>query len=135
LMPRASVLAHLPRGASVEQILDGRRVWRVAAMALTHRLHEVGLLTEWLYRTTCIDLGRRGFRSAEPDGIPRESSQLLYKVFRALRAERVTAADIAADLHLPVDEVNGFVFGLIPTVVPGGGGLTPTARPSLHVVR
>jgi Zn-dependent peptidase ImmA (M78 family) len=135
LMPRASVLAYLSRAPSMPQILDAKRIWQVAAMALTHRLHEVELLTEWLYRTTCIELGKLGFRSAEPGGIPRESSQLLYKVFRALRAERVTAADIAADLHLPVDEVNGFVFGLIPTVIAGGGGVAPATRPRLHVVR
>jgi Zn-dependent peptidase ImmA (M78 family) len=139
LMPRASVLAHLPPASSVEQILAGKRIWRVAAMALAHRLYEVGALSEWLYRTTCIELGKRGFRVGEPDGIARESSQLLYKVFRALRAERVTAADIAVDLRLPVDEVNGFLFGLIPTAVPGGGeppaDPTPSRRPRLQLVR
>jgi Zn-dependent peptidase ImmA (M78 family)/transcriptional regulator with XRE-family HTH domain len=140
LMPRASVLAHLPPAPSVEQILAGKRIWRVAAMALTHRLYEAGTLSEWLYRTTCIELARQGFRTGEPGGIARESSQLLYKVFRALRAERITAADIAADLHLPVGEVNGFVYGLVPTAVPGGGEQRPAAspparRPRLQVVR
>jgi Zn-dependent peptidase ImmA (M78 family) len=140
LMPRADVLAHLPPAPSVEAILAGKRRWQVAAMALTHRLHEVGTLSEWLYRTTCIELGRQGYRRAEPGGIPRESSQLLRKVFRALRAERVTAADIAADLRLPPGEINGFVFGLIPTALPGAGGAgTDTApaaseRPRLRVV-
>ncbi|HEY7488499.1 MAG TPA: XRE family transcriptional regulator [Streptosporangiaceae bacterium] len=119
LMPRASVLAHLPPAPSVERILTAKRTWQVAAMALTHRLYEVDLLSEWLYRTTCIELCRRGFRVAEPGGIQRESSQLLHKVFRALRTDRITAADIAADLRLPAEEVNGFLFGLVPTAVPG----------------
>jgi Zn-dependent peptidase ImmA (M78 family) len=146
LMPRGSVLAHLPPAPSVAEILAGKRIWQVAAMDLTHRLHDVGALSEWLYRTTCIELGRRGFRIGEPDGIARESSQLLYKVFRALRAERITAADIAADLRLPADEINGFVFGLIPMAIPGGGtGPGPRAEdedpapppgpPRLHLVR
>jgi Zn-dependent peptidase ImmA (M78 family)/transcriptional regulator with XRE-family HTH domain len=138
LMPRAGVLAHLPAAPSVEQIITGKRRWQVAAMALTHRLHEVGTLSEWLYRTTCIELGKRGFRGAEPDGIPRESSQLLHKVFRVLRADRVTAADIAADLRLPAEEINSFVFGLIPTALPGTGadaGRVAGRRPALRVVR
>jgi Zn-dependent peptidase ImmA (M78 family) len=155
LMPRADVLAHLPPAPSPDVILAAKRRWQVAAMALTHRLHEVGVLSEWLYRMTCVELGKRGYRAAEPGGIPRESSQLLYKVFRLLRADRITAADIAADLRLPTDEINGFVFGLIPTALPGVGGAaagpagTPGApggvdapggvgggeRPTLRVVR
>jgi Zn-dependent peptidase ImmA (M78 family)/DNA-binding XRE family transcriptional regulator len=138
LMPRSGVLAHLPPAPSVDQILAGKRRWQVAAMALAHRSHEVGLLSEWLYRTTCVELGRRGFRTAEPGGITRESSQLLRKVFRALRAEHVTAADIAADLRLPPEEINGFVFGLIPTVLPGegrDGSRADGERPRLRVVR
>jgi Zn-dependent peptidase ImmA (M78 family) len=138
LMPRAGVLAQMPPAPSVDQIFAGKRCWQVAAMALTHRLYEVGVLSEWLYRTTCIELSKQGFRRAEPGGIPRESSQLLHKVFRVLRAERITAADIAADLRLPPDEVNGFVFGLIPTVLPGAGadgGQVSADRPRLRVVR
>jgi Zn-dependent peptidase ImmA (M78 family) len=138
LLPCGGVLAHLPSAPSVDQILAGKRRWQVAATALTHRLHELGALSEWLYRTTCIELGKRGFRSAEPGGIPRESSQLLHKVFRVLRAERITAADIAADLCLPTEEINGFVFGLIPTVLPGAGDPGPRAageRPRLRLVR
>jgi Zn-dependent peptidase ImmA (M78 family)/transcriptional regulator with XRE-family HTH domain len=130
LMPRADVLAHLPPAPSAETILAAKRRWQVAAMALTHRLYEVGVLSEWLYRTTCIELGKRGFRAAEPGGIPRESSQLLYKVFRLLRADRITAANIAADLRLPPDEINGFVFGLIPTALPGTGGAAGPAGPA-----
>jgi Zn-dependent peptidase ImmA (M78 family) len=120
LIPRASVLARGLRNATPDQILQAKRIWKVSAMALTHRLHELGLLTDWGYRTTCEQLGRRGYRSGEPDGIQRESSQLLDKVFRAARRDGQTPATIAAALGVGADEVQAHVFGLTMTALPGG---------------
>jgi len=54
LMPRASVLAHNLNNAAIDRILAAKQIWRVAAMALTHRLYELGLLTDWGYpASTC----------------------------------------------------------------------------------
>src|SRR6266545_1152600 len=47
LMPRASVLAQSLANAGIDRILTAKQTWRVAAMALTHRLHELDLLTDW----------------------------------------------------------------------------------------
>jgi Zn-dependent peptidase ImmA (M78 family)/DNA-binding XRE family transcriptional regulator len=120
LMPRASVLAAGLVGATSDRILAAKATWRVAAVALAYRLYELDLLTEWGYRTACVDLSRRGYRTGEPGGIPRETSQLLDKVLRQLRAERVTPADIARDLHITPTELNRHVFGLVPTAAPSG---------------
>lgn len=117
LMPRASVLAAGLRNAPVDRIIDAKQAWHVAAMALTHRLHELGLLTDWGYRTACVQLGRLGYRRAEPHGITRESSQLLGKVFREVRADGLTPAKIAADLGITAAELRGHVFGLTLTAV------------------
>jgi Zn-dependent peptidase ImmA (M78 family)/DNA-binding XRE family transcriptional regulator len=127
LMPRASVLAQGLRHATPDRILTAKRTWNVAAMALTHRLHELDLLTDWGYRTTCVQLSRLGYRRAEPEGIARESSQLLGKVFRALRAEGLTPAAIAADIGISAAELQEHVFGLTLTAVTGDqqAGATP----------
>ena len=117
LMPRASVLAAGLRNASVDRILRAKTNWNVAALALTHRLHELGLLTDWGYRTACVQLGRLGYKRAEPHGITRESSQLLGKVFRELRAEGLPPARIAADIGIGAAELRGHVFGLTLTAV------------------
>jgi Zn-dependent peptidase ImmA (M78 family)/transcriptional regulator with XRE-family HTH domain len=134
LMPRDSVLARVPANPSVQYVLKAKRIWKVAAIALAHRLHEIGLSTEWHYRMTCIELGKRGYRSAEPLGIPRETSQVLGKVFRAMRDEDVTPAAIAHDLHIRTDDLSGLVFGLVVTAVQGDGGRGATDRPRLSVV-
>src|ERR1039457_2487720 len=82
--------------ATPDVILEAKRTWKVSAMALTHRLHELDLLTEWGCRTACVQLSRLGFRRSEPHGIERESSQLLAKVFRAIRSGGETPATIAS---------------------------------------
>ncbi|MEJ3742848.1 XRE family transcriptional regulator [Actinomycetes bacterium KLBMP 9797] len=136
LMPRASVLAANLAAATADRILAAKQTWRVAAMALTYRLHELELLTDWGYRTACVDLSRRGYRTGEPDGIARETSQLLEKVFRTLRAERITPAAIARDLHITVAELNRLVFGLIPTAIDGDRAHpTKAKRPTLTLVK
>jgi len=73
LMPRAGVLGQGLPDATPARILEAKRIWKVSAMALTHRLHELDLLTEWGYRTACVQLSRLGYRYGEPRGIERES--------------------------------------------------------------
>jgi Zn-dependent peptidase ImmA (M78 family)/DNA-binding XRE family transcriptional regulator len=135
LMPRASVLAQRLRDATPARIVQAKHIWKVAAMALTHRLHELDLLTEWGYRTACVQLSRLGYRSSEPKGIPRESSQLLAKVFRLIRDDGETPATIADSIGITTDELRDHVFGLTLTAVSGGWRTGPqTPRAELHLV-
>lgn len=115
LMPRASVLANAPHMATVEQLVRHKRYWTVSVAALAYRLHDVGLVSDWHYRTLCIELAQRGYRKREPDEAPRETSQVLAKVFAALREEGITKADIATALCVHVEELNQLVFGLALT--------------------
>ena len=105
LMPRASVLANGLRNATPRRIAGSKQTWTVAAMALTHRLIELELLTEWGYRTACVPLSRLGYRRSEPNGIPRESSQVLDKVFRSPRDGSETPGAIAEAIGISVDEL------------------------------
>ncbi|MFJ6578279.1 hypothetical protein ACIQMY_20205 [Streptomyces sp. NPDC091368] len=54
----------------------------------------------------------------------RETSQVLTKVFQALRSKGVRPGDVAEQLGMTVDEMNKMLFGLTMTVVDGGGDLT-----------
>ncbi|GAA1089093.1 XRE family transcriptional regulator [Nocardiopsis metallicus] len=134
LMPRADVLARMPSGAQVDQILSARPIWRVSAMALAHRLHDLDLLTDDQYRAVCRNLAELGYRSAEPGGIPRETSQVLPKVLSALRAQGLPPARVASALHIPLTELNTLVFGLALTSRSGGGRSRATGRPALRVL-
>ncbi|HUC56768.1 MAG TPA: XRE family transcriptional regulator [Streptosporangiaceae bacterium] len=132
LMPRASVLAAGLHDATPDKILRAKRVWKVSALALAHRLYELNLLTEWGYRAACVQLAQWGYRRAEPEGIERESSQLLAKVFRSAREHGESMAKVAAAVGISADELRAHVFGLTLTTVPGGlldPGMRAPGRP------
>jgi Zn-dependent peptidase ImmA (M78 family) len=135
LMPPAAVLAQGLRNATMDTILVAKKQWNVAAMAMAHRANELGLMTEWGYRSLCVDLSRRGYRRIEPDGIARESSLLWTKVLRQLRESGIGLGDIADDLGLVPTEVQAHMFGLTPTLISGGGQLGAGGRaPTLSLV-
>ncbi|MFI7299283.1 helix-turn-helix domain-containing protein [Streptomyces sp. NPDC050121] len=136
LMPRSSVLGHMPSGAHVDQILRAKQIWNVSAMALTYRIHDLGLLSDWQYRSTCAELSRLGYRSGEPQGMgQRETSQVLTKVFAALRSKRVRPSTVAAELGLTSKEMNRLLFGLTLTTFEGQGRfVTASAKRSLSIV-
>ena len=113
LMPRTAVLTQSMRNASLERILAARSFWKVSAMAMTHRLHELDLVSDWQYRSTCMTLSERGYRSAEPGGIVPETSQLLRKVMFG-SASKVNVRDAASDLDLYQDDVRDFIRDLVP---------------------
>jgi Zn-dependent peptidase ImmA (M78 family)/DNA-binding XRE family transcriptional regulator len=136
LMPRASVLSNAPHMATVDQLIRFKAFWTVSVAALAYRLHDVGLVSDWHHRTLCIEIAQRGYRKSEPNEARRETSQVLAKVFAALREEGTSKADIASALSIHVEEIDQLVFGLAMT------GLTPSGvkstargpRPELRVV-
>jgi Zn-dependent peptidase ImmA (M78 family)/DNA-binding XRE family transcriptional regulator len=113
LMPQSAILAQAMRGASIDRILAARSHWKVSAMAMTHRLHELHLLSDWQYRTTCVTLSDNGYRASEPGGTVPETSQLLKKVMFG-RDGKFSARDAARELDLEPLDVAHFVHGLVP---------------------
>lgn len=137
LMPRASVLSNAPHMATVDQLIRFKAYWTVSVAALAYRLHDVGLVSDWHYRSLCIEIAQRGYRKKEPNEAPRETSQVLAKVFAALREEGTSKADIAAALSIHAEEIDELVFGLALTALRfPQAALTPShsQRPTLRVV-
>lgn len=135
LMPRASVLAHAPRLTTVDHLLPLKKMWTVSVAALAYRLHTLGVLSDWHYRMLFIEIGKRGYRTKEPEEAPREISMVLAKVFAALREDGVTRQDVADELQILVDEIDQLVFGLALTSLPGGNvSGVPKGRAHLSLV-
>ena len=99
-------------------------------MALAYRLHAIGHLTDWQYKSVCIELGRRGFRAGEPDGIERETSAIWQKVLTQLWVERTTKEEIAESLNIPLDELESLIWGLT-----GSLHQPHNKHSSLHIVK
>lgn len=139
LMPLDDVLASRLRNASTQTVIQASPRWKVSAMALAHRLSELDQVTEWGYRSCCVELSKLGYRSSEPGSQLRpESSQLLEKVFAHLRSRGSGPREIAGDLCLTSSEFNRHVFNLAKVVVENDGGRerfgSASRNAGLHVV-
>lgn len=128
LMPENDVRARMPRPITVDVILRAKARWRVSAMAMAYRVHALRLVSEYQYKSLCIELGRRGFRSGEPGGISRETSLVWRKVLEQLWNERTTKQKIAADLMMPLDELEGLIWNLAAV------NERPSQHPNLSLV-
>jgi Zn-dependent peptidase ImmA (M78 family)/DNA-binding XRE family transcriptional regulator len=130
LMPDVDVLTYVPDDPSRDQVLRACPRWRVSPLALTRRLRELRQVGDDVYRSLCTELARLDADSDQA----RESSQLLAKVFRALREQGVTPHELAAELALSTRELNNIVFGLVVTALPGRpGGLRVPGGPAAHL--
>ncbi len=137
LMPRSNVLATISGLITIPRLVKLKHIWNVSVSALTYRLNELNLLTEWQYRTLFKELSARGFRKNEPDSNPRETSQVFTKIFDLLRKEGFDKRLIAKDLHLFPEDINALVFGLAFLSVKGGSPNrigSPSDKPHLQLV-
>jgi len=119
LMPASSVLARIRKGARLKDLIRQKHFWKVSVANLARRCFSLGLLSEWQYRSICIELSKRG-KANEPNPMrSRETSQILGKVFKQLRSDAVSRATISQALRIPMDELDKVVFGLVLVSVDG----------------
>lgn len=119
LMPRGSVLIYKPKFPTYPAIIRLKRVWATSVSAVSYRLHELGLISDWQYRGLCIEIAKRG-RHVEPEEASRETSQILQKALRLLYEEGLTRAKIAQVLCIRTSELEQLLFGLAMTGIEGG---------------
>jgi Zn-dependent peptidase ImmA (M78 family) len=112
-MPKADLLAILPSVTHLGQLIQAKKRWKVSLAALVYRLHKLGVISDWKNRDYFIEIGRRGYRTCEPEGIERETSDVWKKVMTSLWKEGVTQWDLAQDLFIPENEVSGLLFGML----------------------
>ncbi|WP_131107498.1 ImmA/IrrE family metallo-endopeptidase [Pseudomonas sp. Sample_10] len=113
LIPREDLIANLHQVSSLAQLIASKGRWGVSLAALTRTSKDAGLVTEWHYRELCKQMGTLGYRKSEPESRPRESSVLWKKVLEELWRERLTKESIAEQLHLPLDEVDSLLRGVL----------------------
>jgi Zn-dependent peptidase ImmA (M78 family)/transcriptional regulator with XRE-family HTH domain len=137
LMPRAAIVSTAPREVTRAALLQHKRRWRVSLVAYVYRLHKLGFLSEWHYRSLMVEISQLGQRVNEPHPVQQETSQVLNKVFAALRKQGRSKADVANDLKITVAELEALIFGLTMRPLEGGSDPAPSsggAKPSLRVV-
>ena len=99
--------------------------------------NSLGLVSEWNYRSLCIEIAKSGYRTNEPEPMERETSQLLTKVLDILHSRKQGRREIAESLCLSVDEINALTFQLTKLSVVSGAtnaDPAPKAPPKLRLV-
>lgn len=113
LMPEGDVLSTVPIIRGMNQLITSKKRWRVSLAALTYRIHELNLVSDWRYRSLCIEMNNLGYNTKEPEEIEREKSMVWDKVLKTLWGESTTPTDIAEKLHLPESELFGLLCGVL----------------------
>lgn len=135
LMPRASVIAEVPRNATLDQIIQLKHRWKVSAKALAYRMHTLKMLSEWHYRSIFVQLSKRGYSRSEPEGAAPETSRVLNMVFSDLHREGITRANVADALAVQPSDIDEALFGLALVGISGEGEASPIrTRPALRLV-
>jgi Zn-dependent peptidase ImmA (M78 family)/DNA-binding XRE family transcriptional regulator len=123
LMPKASVLARKAGVMTIDKLVHLKQIWGVSLAALAFRMNQLGLFSEWAYRNLCIQIAKSGYRVSEPNPMRPEVSQLLRKVFDALRGDGITRSTLARELCMTKEDIDNLTFGLtLSSVSPALGG-------------
>jgi Zn-dependent peptidase ImmA (M78 family)/DNA-binding XRE family transcriptional regulator len=118
LMPKDAMIPIAPRLPTVDVLRKLKVRWRVSVSALAYRFHALKLSTEWQYRMTCIEISRRNYRTHEPDGVARETSQAIDKALEQLRSEGLNRSAVAAQLNLSLTDFNSLTFAAAALTTP-----------------
>lgn len=112
LMPMDDVMSRIRYVTNLESLIQAKKRWGVSVAALNYRLHKLRIVSDWQNRNLNIEMSSRGFRRNEPDGLPPETSALWPQVFTSLWRERITREQIAAELNVPVGELETILYRL-----------------------
>ena len=112
-----TVLATIPFVTVLKQVVKAKKRWGVSVSALAHRLHRLNVLSDWQYRTFCIQINRT-YGDNEPDGLAPERSSVWQMVLTELWKEGIARHHIASDLSIPDSEMENLLFGLMGDVRP-----------------
>ena len=123
LMPEGSVKAIVDRYPTLPRLISLKRNWLVSVSALSRRLKDLSLLTDWQYRSLMIEMSKRGFLKREPEPIEhRETSQLLPMIFTALKEDGFSKRTIAEKLGVHTLDIDALIFNLTALNVVEGNG-------------
>lgn len=133
LMPRRTVLAIKMPFPTLDGIISIKENWRVSSVALIVRMKNIGMLTEWQYRTLMVEATKKGLRKSEINGIARERSLIIDKLLAALKSDNIDLNKLSTIISIPIDELANLLFKV--SVIEGGGTSTGRRSPDLKLVQ
>lgn len=128
LLPAEGIRRDAIRPSHLDAVRQYKLRWKVSAVSMIRRLHQLEYLSDWQYRTLIVEASKANLRRVEDD-IPAETSPTLTMVLGELRERKVGPRTIADELQLRVVDVRNMFHSLAPVSLGGGdeGGPQPPA--------
>ncbi|MFI6471264.1 ImmA/IrrE family metallo-endopeptidase [Streptomyces sp. NPDC050516] len=98
LMPHEVILSELKPGIDVARLMDLKSRWGVSMAALIRRAVDLGVISEWQYRTLMVELSALGYRTNEPVVIRRETPRHIAQAVTRLEVQHHLSATETAHL-------------------------------------
>lgn len=120
LMPNRGFRSTVSRNVTLSEVMDVKQIWKTSAFAVVVRCHSLGLLSDWQYHTLCVDMGKKGMRTNEPNGIIPERSQVNDKIIAIMKKSPEGLAGIVSDTGIPYSILMSLTFNTSVEVIQGG---------------
>jgi Zn-dependent peptidase ImmA (M78 family)/DNA-binding XRE family transcriptional regulator len=135
LMPPEAVRATGVRNPGLAEIDRLRLRFGVSMPAMTYRLHTLGMITDWHYKSLSIQMSEQGLRSSEMTEMAHERSAVWPRVFAAMR-NKGELNDFCTSLGVGQSEIAGLTFRSFASALPGGnpGRVPPKSSTGLKLV-
>lgn len=119
LMPTDSIQANRARVWTIDTLIAKKAIWNVSVSALAYRLHNLGYISEWHFKSLNIEMQRRGYKTKEPSGTPLEQSHVLELLLAGMRSKGMTFRFLANQLRLSEAFLRGYFSGLARVSIDG----------------
>jgi len=125
LMPSRPFEASAPRTVTLATVIEAKQEWGVSALSYVRKLYGLGRISDWRYKSLCIEIKTK-YRKTEPGPErPHESSKVLAWVFSSPESG-ISRRNAVEHLRIPMRDLDEMTFGLTLTPLPG------SARPATH---
>ena len=133
LMPEPSVRTHSAEYWSIPILVKKKRLWNVSVSALAYRLHQLGMISDWHFKSLNIELRRRGYKDKEPESSPKEQSDIMETVLGRMRERGITLRFAANEMSIPESELRGLLYGLAKVSIDGSAEQTNKLNVGTHL--
>ena len=137
LLPRDAFTREAPRTPDLRQLLALKPRWGTSVAAMVRRGFDLGLYSDWQYKSAFVEISRRGWRTEEPQPVLREESLVFSKLLAAMAQRGQGVRDLADAIRVSERDV----AELIPLTrraaapAPSGDEDPPARSGHLRIVR
>jgi Zn-dependent peptidase ImmA (M78 family)/DNA-binding XRE family transcriptional regulator len=119
LLPPESFTAECPRRLVWDHFLELKRRWGVSLAALVRRARDLRLISEDTYRRANVQIGKKGWKTSEPEEPDIEQPTILPQAMDLLSQREGSLSAMAQYLSLFETDLQALTYADTPTDEPG----------------